>query len=500
MRSNSQIRQQHSLHRTIWYMGAKARVIPGFLADVLGEEVPEGGTVVDLMSGTGVVAAFCADRYRVLANDVEAYAAVIARSLIEHPSGDQETFLSGIDPERDLGREYHRNCALLEEIYARPLEMEAALLERLASGERDERWCRDYRRFLELPGSVYGCASGPAGRGDVYEAAAELVEEGTQEEYRRDPRRRPACLVTTYYANIYFGLRQAIALDSLRAAIDELGEHSARDGRKRVHYLSALLHTASTCTSGTSHFAQPRHLRKDSEVLAMGRRRQTDILDRLRVCSRDIAETVRRTRYRAGNRCLVGDYKSLIREDGVRREGPCARFDFPSRPDLVYFDPPYTADNYSRFYHVLDVLARYDYPRLQKDSRGLVSRGRYPEIAKRFQSGFSSKSRVEAEFRTVIEASAGCGAKLVISYASPSGLLLKRYASRFPGEDPVSRLEDLCREYYGSVSTRRLPVLHSGQGDKNQSVEELLVICREPRCGVTTHGDGHGNRASRAAR
>ena len=32
------------LHRTIWYMGAKARVIPGFLDRVVRREVPAGGT------------------------------------------------------------------------------------------------------------------------------------------------------------------------------------------------------------------------------------------------------------------------------------------------------------------------------------------------------------------------------------------------------------------------------------------------------------------------
>jgi len=130
---------------------------------------------------------------------------------------------------------------------------------------------------------------------------------------------------------------------------------------------------------------------------------------------------------------------------------------------------------------VLDVLARYEYPRLQVDAQGRVSRGRYPEIENRFQSGFCRTTEVESEFRKVIEASAGSGAKLVISYASPSGLLLKQYAKQSPKTNPVSRLEDLCREHYARVETRRMPVLHSGQGDKNQSVDELLVICKDPR-------------------
>ncbi|MCI0635306.1 MAG: hypothetical protein L0206_15545, partial [Actinobacteria bacterium] len=71
--------------------------------------------------------------------------------------------------------------------------------------------------------------------------------------------------------------------------------------------------------------------------------------------------------------------------------------------------------------------------------------------------------------------------KLVISYAAPTGLLLKLYAREQPDRDPVARLEALCREAYGSVDTERQPLVHSGQGDTNILIEELLVVCRGPR-------------------
>ena len=144
-------------------------------------------------------------------------------------------------------------------------------------------------------------------------------------------------------------------------------------------------------------------------------------------------------------------------------------------------DPPYTADNYSRFYHVLEVLVRYDYPTLATDAAGQVLRGRYPEIDGRFQSGFCRRADVEDEFRQVIRAAAHTGAKLIISYSSPTGLLLKQYAKTDPDCDPVSKLEALCGESYRRVVTRRRDLMHSGQGDSNLKIEELLVICRQPR-------------------
>jgi 16S rRNA G966 N2-methylase RsmD len=467
-----------ALPRTIWYMGAKSRVLPGFLADVLAAEVPRGGTVVDLMSGTAVVSAHCASRSRVFANDVQEYARAIAAGFIEHRPAAKEAFLSGLDPERDLGAARERNVRALERLYAPALEREARLLERHTRGDDGPDWCRDYRAFLESPGAVYGgrgAGQNGAGRGDgdLFRGARSLLSEASLSRYRAGRGERPACLLTAYYAGIYFGLRQAIVLDSLRAAIDDLDPSLPHAEGKRAHYLSALLHTASLSTSGTSHFAQPRHLTKESELRAMARRRSIDCLDLFGEFSRDLAAFVRATPFCEGNRASARDYRDFIREeDGA--------FAFPAPVDLVYFDPPYTRDNYSRFYHVLEALARYDYPPLERDHRGEVVRGRYQELGARFNSDFTRPSRVEDEFRRVIRASAAAGAKLVVSYGAPTGLLLKVYARDGKG-DPVRRLEGLCKESYGDVSTLRRELTHSGQGEAGLRIEELLVVCRRPR-------------------
>lgn len=441
-------------------MGAKGRVIPGFLDRVLEREVPEGGTVVDLMSGTGVVGAFCADRYRVFSNDAQDYSRVIAASLIEHEPRQKRRFLQTLDPVADLTVSYERNLRQLRELYGKEIARERALLERYGEDEGDESWCRDYRRFLERTSRLDAARDGRWLR-----------------EYRDDPRRRPARLVTAYWSRVYYSVEQASAIDSLRAAIDDLDSDDPFHAERRTHYLSALLHAASVTTSGTSHFAQPRHLRKDSELCAMARRRRTDVWSVFTDYSGEIAETVRTTRHRAGNRAFQGDYASFVLPDSRGIE----RFEFPVAPDLVYLDPPYTADNYSRFYHVLEVLVRYDYPPLARDSSGVVLRGRYPEIGQRFRSGFCSAGRVEAEFRRVIAATAAAKAKLVISYAAPGGLLLKRYRRLSPSADPVASFEALCREAYSSVRTERRPLMHSGQGDSNVPVDELLLVCTKPK-------------------
>ena len=468
------------LHRTIWYMGAKARVIPGFLDRVVRREVPAGGTVVDLMSGTGVVAAHLANRYRVFAGDVQRYAQVIARSLLEHDPARKSELLASIDPRRDLGASYEDNLAELSALVPRSLAEERRLLGAFDAGRDDAGWCGAYREFIEATTSLAASSTegGPRRGGP----ASELPELRRLIERSAERRPRPACLVTAYYANVYFGMAQSVAIDSLRRAIDTLPPDDPFAREKRTHYLSALLHAASTSTSGTSHFAQPRHLRKESELRAMARRRTTDVWTLFEEFSREIRTTVAETHHVAGNQVFEGDYKARLRPIGSSRSRAPGdlRFSFPRAPDLIYLDPPYTADNYSRFYHVLEVLVRYDYPRLAT-RRGQVLRGRYPEIGERFQSGFCHRSRVEEEFRHVIHGAAAAGAKLVISYSSPTGLLLKCYAREEPAKDPVARLESICREAYRRVRTERQPLVHSGQGDSNIEIEELLVVCTGPR-------------------
>lgn len=464
---------------TIWYMGAKTRILKGFLDRVLREEVSEGGRVVDLFSGTGAVAAFAARHFRTISNDVQRYAQVLARSVIEHDPAERDAFLASLDPESDLGVALEANASVLEELYRPALDLEDRHLEALAGvsgGSGGEPGVsaavRAYRGFLERPGAVYG----EEGVVDpLYRQARQIVGETGLRRYRRDPARTPFCLVTVYYANIYYGLRQAIALDSLRHAIEMLGGPRSLRMRKQVHYLSALLRTASVCTSGTSHFAQPRHLRKDSEVLAVARRRRVDVVATfLRFCE-ELAAVVASIDHRHGNRALCGDYRELL-EDG----GDGHRFRASCRGDLVYVDPPYTSDNYSRFYHLLEVLAVYDYPELERDRSGRILRGRYPALGRRFQSRFCRRSTVEGEFDHIVGASARSGSKLVVSYGSPNGLLLKTYRERYPAHDPVEKLAALCRRHYRSVRVRRREFLHSGQGDRNIPTEELLVICSRP--------------------
>ncbi len=480
--------------RTIWYMGAKTRLTADIAAAVeaaapRSRRGPQ--SVLDLMSGTGVVGRALAPRYRVVANDVQAYAQTIASAYLEHP--DLDALAGALDPERDLGAAFRANQAKLLEWLGPAVALEDAFLtafgllpetpdpeagpflpgptdlsppaRRRPPGDAAAR-ARAYREFALRETPAYCEASEPAASGP-FRAAQPLFRRAAVRERRQDPRAFPYLLASSYYPNVYLGLRQAVAVDSLRYAIDRLQGPLARG--KRTHYLAALLHACSVTTSATSHFCQPRGLVRDAEVRAVLQRRAQSIPSKLLAFSRAILAGARAARPRPGNLALQGDWR-----------GAFARWDEVAA-DVVYVDPPYTADNYSRFYHVLEVLTRYDYPELEV-RRGKTTKGRYPALHRRHRSPFCGKRTVEGELRAVIAACAERGAGLVLSYGEENGLLLRTY--RDAGDRParaLARFADLAREAYHEVELRKRRLLHSGQGDSNQQVTELLLIGRRPR-------------------
>ncbi|MEM7231477.1 MAG: hypothetical protein AAF517_04855, partial [Planctomycetota bacterium] len=110
---------------------------------------------------------------------------------------------------------------------------------------------------------------------------------------------------------------------------------------------------------------------------------------------------------------------------------------------------------------------------------GDVLRGRYPQRTDRFQSGFCKQRGVEDEFRSVLQACSQANAKLVMSYSSPTGLLLKRYEKQ--GLKPLPAVRKLCKESFRSVRIEKKRFMHSGQGDSNLDIDELLIVCTDPK-------------------
>lgn len=214
-------------------------------------------------------------------------------------------------------------------------------------------------------------------------------------------------LAASTYAGTYFGIQQALDLDALRTGIDEVLPPGDKQTRwPRACMITALAHAASSATfSSGKHFAQPHRVHDGKNLEFHAARALTDrsvnlvakfaaAIDQLNVVARPACEH---------HRTYQARVEDVSAEDlmswGV---------------DTVYADPPYTAQQYSRFYHVLETLANGIPAKLQLRG-GAVTRGLYPE--NRYLSPFCSRVQAADAIGDLAHKSAKAGANLVFSYS-----------------------------------------------------------------------------------
>jgi adenine-specific DNA-methyltransferase len=348
------------------YMGSKRSLAP-MIADVIAE-THEDAIVVDAFAGTCAVGTAVADRHRVYANDVHAFAEVIARTLLV------TTTRTPLPSEawKELRRAFDRNMAALTEAIETRLDAEAKILSRL---KRNGGWER-----LEEFNAVEIEASVPR----------RLKALGALATYRGDPTTKPYCLFSRYFASTYFSVRQAAEIDSLRCAIDQVSED------RRDIYLFALLHALSFCAATPGHFAQFLVPRDEANTLYIGRIRRRSVVQYFNNAL--IGFSKPRCLDRHGNRVFRSDATLFLRElAGGRRRSKL----------VIYADPPYSRAQYSRYYHVLETLVLYDYP-------AATGKGRYRHD--RFETDFSRKARVVDAMKEFVAAAAETHSSLYLSY------------------------------------------------------------------------------------
>ena len=363
--------QSASAGTRIRYMGNKRGLAREVAAAC--ESLDRDRPVVDLFGGMCNVAGALANRRKVRVNDVQSYAELSARCLIASrknpPSAEQAT--------RVLRASFEANRQALRERFAQELE--------------DER--------VALSSSSPACMEA---------SASQWRHSGNDTEIAREVRRVrderegvPYRLCTLSYAWGYFGIEQCIDIDSLRFAIDQ-----ARDsvGLEDARWLRlALLQTASRIASTPGHFAQflrPTGPKACARIISY-RRRAVWTWFQEDVSSLRPFGTVA---WRRRNRVTRSDALNFIDREAVVSDGP---------PAIYYADPPYSKEHYSRFYHLLETLERYDYP----DAVGL---GRYrPD---RFRSPFAVASQVVEATEKLCAGVARIGGTLIFSYPS-TGLL-----------------------------------------------------------------------------
>jgi adenine-specific DNA-methyltransferase len=166
------------------------------------------------------------------------------------------------------------------------------------------------------------------------------------------------------------------------------------------------------------------------------------------------------------------------REHEVIRED-CARFlsNYHKPLGVIYADPPYTRDHYSRYYHVLETMCLRDEPEVTASNlnRSIPSRGVYR--AARYQSPFCIKSKAPQALECLLRGARRFGVPFVMSY-SPYD------QGSHPRLMTIDGIVESARQHYSRVEVSSVgkfwhSKLNASENALLASEEaEVLVICR----------------------
>jgi len=391
--------------RPVHYLGNKSRFLTRIETAVADVSTPDS-LALDLFSGSGVVARKLAESRPVIAADVQCYSSILVSALTApNPPANLDPILSSVERRFDSLPSSVLDLMFFEETALR--NQDAGTL-----------------------ANIVECGSIAAGIQPSAKAFSELKERA-----RLDLFGHGELTLFRHYGGVYFSYRQALELDAIATAINSLPEV------ERNTALAALLGTASDAVSTVgSHFAQPL--------------RPKDSKGQLKI---SFVRTLTKARQLSAQDLFSG----WVNKYGLLKPSPypCSAVmdDFRNvlsavgeSAGVIYADPPYTRDHYSRFYHVLETIALGDEPGVsitKVGSESVASRGLY-RVA-RHQSPFSIRSQVVDAFSLLFAHCGEFGTPLVLSY-SPSTLgTIARPQTRMM---TVSQLLDLAKHYFRNVS------------------------------------------------
>lgn len=398
---------------SIRYMGTKSHM-SSKVRDIV-DSLEPSGNVVDLFSGMGSVAQALSPRWQVTTNDFLEFTTVFSnyrfKTTEDQPRA--EALLSQLKP---FYRSHFQN---LSAAYNQHLQKEAQVIQ---GGHLE------LRHYMETTSHV--------GNADI------LRDEAKQASKTSDPKSRYR-LTYLYFNSGYFSARQALELDSIRYAIDV-----NLKGANWLRGIAALLSTVSRVINAPGHSAQylkPRNAETAKRIQKYWAKNCWLIF------SENLSDLLPlgTSEWRANNEVVHGDALDFFRSRAADNVG------------AVYADPPYTRDQYSRYYHLYETLYKYDFP-------ASTGAGRYRDG--RVTTAFSSRTQVESAFERLAGEVSKRSVPLILSYPE-SGLL----------QHTGVCLKKLLEPYFSSVTDIKIRAEHStmgGSGGRSKkSATEMIYVC-----------------------
>lgn len=437
--------------RPIHYLGSKLRALSS-IQEALSGVSSEVSTVYDLFAGSGTVSLFLAQSRPVVSVDIQEYSRVLASALLSPETIRHDELTEIVSAEVDKSSRFGALGAAMPLI-----ELEQEAIKQASTGK------------VELLADLL-----ESGSLQICEGRAEnaLVAKAHREVKQRvsalPDAGKYSAMILRHFGGLYFSFRQAAELDVILSV-----SHGYRQNAKDTLLAAALTCASDLVNTVGKQFAQPiRPRNKQGEI--KGNLYALVVRDRMRVASTSFLNAATK-------------FSNLERPPLECKAVRADYLDYISTADLkggvVYADPPYTRDHYSRFYHVLETMALRDDPKISTNKvrgRVLPSRGAYRED--RHQSPFCIRSQAPMAFDQMFFRVSAQGVPMVVSY-SP-------YAAdkdAHPRVMTIDSIREIARNYYAEVEVVSVgSFVHSklNRTDLNKegaAEAEFLIVCKSAR-------------------
>lgn len=267
-------------------------------------------------------------------------------------------------------------------------------------------------------------------------------------------------LFTKNYSGTYWSFEQCVWIDSYRFVIDK---HKSNPPFYNL-LLTCLIYAMAYNSQSTGHYAQYRIPEMDSskeDILIYRRKHITDFFVR---------------KYEEFEQYLSDENKFKFIAT-AKTDVECLK-ELPQHT-LVYADPPYCFVHYSRFYHILETLVRYDYPKIRY-------KGRYRDD--RYQSEYCVKTQVSEAFIQMFEGIKSTNSDMILSYTNSStntidfAELIRVCCDTFNVGRVSEKMHEMCLKrsnaFFEDGATEKVRIL--GQDDSQNPLDYEIAMIKKP--------------------
>jgi len=248
-----------------------------------------------------------------------------------------------------------------------------------------------------------------------------------------------------YYSGTWWTAEQCAWIDSIKLGIDKYKETNIYNT-----LMASLMFAMAYTSQGTGHYAQYRDAKSNSSMKDIMIYRQKSLFDIFKNKATTALKNLDDKRSNFNHKIYTLDYIDCLKK-------------IPK--STIYADPPYCFVHYSRFYHAIETLTLYDYPKIQFKN-GKMVKGRYR--IDRHQSPFSIRSKVKNAFSDLFELTNQSKSNLVLSYSN-SGMIeldhiMKMIKTKYPN-------------YRTGIDTIDHTHMTMGRkGDRSRDIKEAIIF------------------------